>query len=337
MDERLDYAPCGYISLTREGIITDVNQTFLDMMGFSRTALLQLHIESIMSKANRLVFHSYFYPHINLSGHVEELFISLKSSEGYSIPFILNGRRSKRDDAGTIDCVMVQMNKRVDYELELRGAKTRLEEAYLEQEQALGRLQQLHAEIEQKQTELLALNAILLELSTTDKLTGLRNRRFLQEKLEETLQGCGAAAEPFSLLIVDIDHFKRVNDTFGHPAGDQVLESLASLLRAHCRVQDTVARYGGEEFVLILPGLNAAEAKLAAENLRLTVAQADWEPVDITVSIGIATFAGNDSPDSLLKKADDALYRSKENGRNRVTHHSDGRPEPPPELDAYII
>ncbi|WP_150269920.1 sensor domain-containing diguanylate cyclase [Paenibacillus tepidiphilus] len=331
MDERLDYAPCGYFSLTHEGIMTSVNQTFLDMMGYSRGELLHTHVESIMSKANQLIFHSYFYPHINLSGHVEELFISIKNRAGQSIPFILNGRRSERAGDETIDCVMVQMSKRLDYEQELRGAKTRLEEAYLEQEQVLARLQQLHAEIGQKQTELLELNAVLLDLSTTDKLTGLRNRRYLQEHLDAMLTTCAAAAEPFSLLIVDIDHFKRVNDTFGHLAGDQVLELLGGLLTYHCREQDTVARYGGEEFVLLLPGLNAAEAKLVAENLRLNVAGAVWEPVRITISIGIATFTGQDSSESLLRKADEALYVSKENGRNRVTHHLDGMHRAPSE------
>lgn len=323
MDERLEYAPCGYVSITHDGIITRMNQTFLETMGYRREELLHKHFESIMSKANQLIFHSYFYPYINLHGHVEELFINLKDSGGHSIPYILNGRRFNDEGTEVIDCVLVQMSKRIDYELELRAAKKQIEEAYWEKDQALASLKQIHAEIEQKQAELLELNATLVELSMTDKLTGLRNRRYFQEQLEEQMWRCGAGGQPFSLLIIDIDYFKAVNDTWGHQAGDEVLEKLGGLLRFYSREKDTVARYGGEEFVLILPDMDAAESRLVAENLRHEIAEAVWNVGRLTVSIGIATYTGDDSDASLLKKADEALYASKENGRNRITHRQD--------------
>ncbi|MGG3740460.1 PAS domain-containing protein [Paenibacillus chibensis] len=109
MDERLKYAPCGYVSITHEGIVTDVNQTFLDLMGYVAEELLHKHLESIMSTANKLIFHSYFYPQINLNGRVEELFISLKDKQKQTVPFILNGRRFEDDGVEVIDCVLVQM------------------------------------------------------------------------------------------------------------------------------------------------------------------------------------------------------------------------------------
>ncbi|MDQ0090989.1 diguanylate cyclase (GGDEF)-like protein/PAS domain S-box-containing protein [Paenibacillus anaericanus] len=323
MDERLQYAPCGYVSITHEGIVIDVNQTFLDIMGYSRANLVDNHFESIMSTANKLIFHTYFYPFINLNGHVEEMFLSLKDHKGLAIPFLLNGRRFEKEGVEIIDCILMQMGKRIDYEVEIRTAKRQIEEAYWEKDQALVKLEQLHMEIEQKQQELMELNANLVNLSITDKLTGLKNRRFFEEKLEDQMILYSQIGQPFSLYIIDIDHFKTVNDTWGHPMGDSVLAKLAEILQSHVRKEDIVARYGGEEFVLILPDMDAIESKIRAEELRLAVAHSTWETGQITVSIGIATFIQMDSDTTLLKKADLALYTSKENGRNRVTHFMD--------------
>ena len=323
MDDRLRYAPCGYVSITHEGIIKDVNQTFLDRMGYKQVDLVHKHFESIMSTANKLIFHSYFYPFINLNGHVEELFINLKDSKGQAVPYLLNGRRLECEGVEIIDCILVQMGKRIDYELELRSAKKQIEEAYWEKDQALAKLKQIHLEIEQKQAELMEMNAVLVELSNTDKLTGLKNRRFLQEKLEEQIAGYGQVQAAFSLCIIDIDHFKKVNDTYGHQTGDYVLEKLASILKLQSREEDIAARYGGEEFVLLLPNTDISESKIIAENLRQSIAYSTWEMGQITVSMGIATFIPTDSETTLLQKADQALYASKEHGRNRVTHSID--------------
>lgn len=323
MDERLKYAPCGYISITHEGIVTDVNQTFLDLMGYTAEELLHKHLESIMSTANKLIFHSYFYPQINLNGRVEELFISLKDKQKQTVPFILNGRRFEDNGVEVIDCVLVQMKKRIDYEQELRTAKKQIEDAYRQKEQALAKLEQIHKEIERKQSELMEMNAMLVELSVTDKLTGLKNRRYFQEKLDEQLHKYQETGQAFSLVIIDIDHFKQVNDTWGHQMGDEVLEMLAKTLTNHARSEDTAARLGGEEFVLILPHTDAAQSRKIAERLRIAVTETVWPNGSITVSSGIATVNPDDSGASLLKKADEALYASKENGRNRVTHIED--------------
>ncbi|MCR8633082.1 diguanylate cyclase [Paenibacillus radicis (ex Xue et al. 2023)] len=321
MDERLKYAPCGYMSITHEGIIMDVNQTFLDKMGYTQADLVHKHLESIMTIANKLIFHSYFYPFINLNGQVEELFINLKDSSGQSIPYLLNGKQFISEGVEIIDCILMQMGNRIDYELELRSAKKQIEEAYWEKDQALEKLQQIHMEIEKKQAELVEMNTLLVELSTTDKLTGLKNRRFFQEKLEEQIALYSKTGQPFSLFILDIDHFKKVNDTYGHQTGDYVLEKLAGILKSHSRKEDIAARYGGEEFVLILPNMDVLESKILAENLRQTIASSAWEIIgSLTVSIGIATITPQDSNTSILKNADQALYASKANGRNRVTH-----------------
>ncbi|GEC80489.1 sensor domain-containing diguanylate cyclase [Lysinibacillus sphaericus] len=319
MDKRLNYAPCGFIAITLDGIMIEVNQTFLQWMGYERVDILHQHIEILMSKPNKMIFHSFFYPTINLYDYVEELFISLKHDNGTAIPFLLNGRKYAVGEVECIDCVLVPMKKRIDYELELRAAKKQLEAAYLEKDQALAKLKQIHLAIEHKQEELLSMNATLVEISITDKLTGLKNRRFFQEKLEEQLAMFRKSAIPFSLLILDIDHFKRVNDTFGHQVGDEVLAQLAQILDAQARPSDVVARYGGEEFVIILPDTSVDDCWTIAEQLRQTVEQAQWQTGRITISIGIATATDNDSDVTILKKADQALYTSKENGRNKVS------------------
>lgn len=320
MHERLNYAPCGFMSITLEGKIIEVNQTFLEWMGYKPEDLLNEHVECLLSMANKLIFHSYFFPTINLDKHVEELFINFKDSKGRSVPFLLNGRRYKSDGMERIDCILVQMKKRIDYELELRSAKQQMEEAYVAKDQALAKLEQLHLEIEKKQTELIEMNAILVELSVTDKLTGLKNRRFFQEKLEDQISLYNNTGEVFSLLILDIDHFKKVNDTYGHQVGDEVLVQLAQVLTMQKRETDIVARYGGEEFVVILPNTAIEESKIIAEQLRQSVEFSQWKIGNITLSIGIATFTTEDSASTILQKADQALYASKANGRNRVTH-----------------
>ncbi|MEK5331836.1 sensor domain-containing diguanylate cyclase [Lysinibacillus sp. FSL W8-0992] len=319
MDKRLNYAPCGFIAITHDGMMIEVNQTFLEWMGYERVDLLHQHIELLMSKPNKMIFHSYFYPTINLNDRVEELFISLKHCNGTAVPFLLNGRKYLVEETECIDCILVPMKKRIDYELELRSAKKQLEAAYLEKDQALAKLEQLHLEIGKKQDELLNINATLVELSVTDKLTGLKNRRFFQEQLEEQLAIFHESAKPFSLLILDIDHFKKVNDTFGHQVGDEVLAQLAQILNAQARQGDVVARFGGEEFVIILPETDVTTSWTIAEQLRQAVEQAQWQTGSITISIGIATVTEEDTDLTILKKADKALYVSKENGRNRVS------------------
>jgi len=323
MDKQLNYAPCGFLSITHEGIITEVNQTFLKWLGYEQADVLNKHIEFLMSTPNKLIFHSYFYPTINLHKCVEEFFISFKHLDGISNPYLLNARLYTEDEMERIDCILVKMKKRIDYELELRSAKKQMEAAYIDKDRALAKLERIHLEIEQKQAELLEMNATLIELSVTDKLTGLKNRRFFQEKLEVQFAIFDETAKSFSLFILDIDHFKIVNDTFGHQVGDEVLVQLAQILKTQAPSEDMVARYGGEEFVVILPETEQDEAKEIAEYLRWAVEHAKWQTGKITVSIGIATATLKDSEATILKRADEALYVSKENGRNRVTHCRD--------------
>ena len=155
-----------------------------------------------------------------------------------------------------------------------------------------------------------------------DTLTGIANRLGYENRLAQEYARWKRFANPLSLVVWDIDHFKRINDDYGHAAGDKALKTIATLLAGKVRETDYLARYGGEEFVLIMPGANAESARLVAEKLRETVESSGFHfkgaPVSITISAGIAEFSEGDSPSGVFERADKSLYEAKEGGRNRV-------------------
>ncbi|MEY8746949.1 sensor domain-containing diguanylate cyclase [Paenibacillus tundrae] len=320
MDIQLDQAPCGYFSISDSGIVRSVNQTLLDMLKLERSELLGRHIESTMSVTNKLFFHTYFYPYIQLYGHVDEMYFSFRTSDQQDVPVLLNGVRQTRDGESVVDCVVVVMRKRIEHEKDILQTKTKLQELYQATQEANKELERLHEEYEVKQQALLKVNDQLETMASTDPLTGLKNRRFFQNSLLASLILLEQQHNHFSLLVIDIDHFKSINDTYGHPIGDLVLGNLAGLLQSMSRSSDVVARYGGEEFVIILADCDHEQAMEVAERYRSEVASSDWGQYNITVSIGVATAVQGDTDTSVFQRADTALYASKTAGRNRVTH-----------------
>jgi diguanylate cyclase (GGDEF)-like protein len=157
-----------------------------------------------------------------------------------------------------------------------------------------------------------------------DTLTGLFNRRYLEERLKIEVQNAFSNGVPISLVMVDIDHFKKVNDTFGHPDGDLVLQEIASLLKRSVRKKDTVARFGGEEFLLILPEADIEASSMIAERIRLSVENTLFDvgkaQLNLSVSIGISNYPIHRarSDKELIRMTDQALYEAKRGGRNRV-------------------
>ena len=174
------------------------------------------------------------------------------------------------------------------------------------------------------QDQLKRSNQLLLELSNTDPLTGLFNRRYFMGALEKEFQRAQRKCGPLTLAILDIDHFKRVNDKYGHPQGDQVLMSLAAVVQGELRRYDIIARYGGEEFIILLPETSPEEGIALAERLRAAVEKMalpdPMEKIRVTVSLGISTYPADriTSVYDLIREADDALYRAKAGGRNQV-------------------
>ncbi|MEK4528178.1 sensor domain-containing diguanylate cyclase [Paenibacillus sp. BGI2013] len=320
MDIQLDLAPCGYFSISDSGVVQSVNQTLLTMLGYERDELIGQHIESTMSVSNKVFFHTYFYPYIQLYGHVDEMYFTFRTRDQQAVPVLLNGVRQTRNGESVVDCVVVVMRKRIEHEKDILHTKTKLQELYQATQEANKELERLHEEYKIKEQALIKVNDQLETLASTDLLTGLKNRRFFQEKMLESLMMFQEKQRYFSLLVVDIDHFKSINDTYGHPIGDLVLGNLAGLLQTVSRSTDVVARYGGEEFVVILPDCEEEQAIGIAERYRSQVASADWGEYNITVSIGAATVVEEDTEKSLFQRADNALYASKTGGRNRVTH-----------------
>jgi two-component system cell cycle response regulator len=163
-----------------------------------------------------------------------------------------------------------------------------------------------------------------IEMAVIDTLTGLHNRRYLERHLVTLLRQAVEREKPLSVLVIDIDHFKAINDAHGHPGGDEVLREFARRIGKAVRGIDIPCRLGGEEFVVAMPDTDASLALLVAERLRQKIAEERFEvpgavqPITVTASIGIASFHAGDTAETLLKRADEALYGAKRSGRNRV-------------------
>lgn len=214
---------------------------------------------------------------------------------------------------------MLELSARVKSMLRLKA----LQDALVEKNRELDKA---NKELARRREELLA-------LSRTDALTGLFNRRYFEERLNEEFARSRRYGSPLSLVMLDIDHFKRINDTFGHPFGDLVLKAVAQTARSRLREVDLLARYGGEELIALLPETGPGDALKVCERVREAIAAlgleppgADGaaEPVRLTASLGVATVPSADlgSAEALLMAADTSLYAAKGAGRNRVHQHA---------------
>jgi diguanylate cyclase (GGDEF)-like protein len=170
--------------------------------------------------------------------------------------------------------------------------------------------------------ELKKAHARIEELAQVDELTGLLNRRYIMRSLNEELARAQRVGIPCAVAIIDLDFFKRINDQFGHPVGDEVLRTFAITLSANVRAIDRLGRYGGEEFLLILPDTPCDQAVRTLDRLRSIVSEVDWTTLsgmmNVTMSAGVSEVRREDSAEDILARADAALYRAKDAGRNQV-------------------
>jgi diguanylate cyclase (GGDEF)-like protein len=190
-------------------------------------------------------------------------------------------------------------------------------------EELLARVK-IHLKIKTLQDHLKESNRRLRQLALTDPLTELNNRRHLMETMESEFERSRRTNDPLALLMVDLDHFKNVNDSYGHQQGDAVLRAIALEIRRQLRPYDTAARFGGEEFALLLPKTSADDAMMVAERLRQSISNIQFtgtiSELNMTASFGVAItpHPGINSIEDLIRLADDAMYAAKNNGRNKV-------------------
>lgn len=173
--------------------------------------------------------------------------------------------------------------------------------------------------IDTQQRRIVQQNLDLSRLSVTDALTGAINRLGLTGRMQEQLSISQRFGQPLSVMMLDLDHFKRINDQYGHPAGDAVLKHFVEVVRQRIRASDILGRWGGEEFLLLSPHLDLNSAKVLAEKVRDAVDEAHFEKdIHLTVSIGVAELAPGQTLEALIEQVDQALYMAKKDGRNRV-------------------
>ena len=261
---------------------------------------------------------------------------------GASAQIVLAGERIARDLSQVVSFLKSAEEKSGDYGRTLESAATDLNRGLAPEQirQIVSSLaaatldmanhnQHLNEQLARSRTEIDTLRTSLESVrveSLTDSLTGLANRRMFDETLRMRLEESRAQRSELCLLLCDIDHFKRFNDTWGHHTGDQILRFLASAMQAHARPDFLVARYGGEEFAMIMPRVSPRVAAQTAESLRAAIQakrlrrrSTNEDLGQVTVSVGIARLQPGDTGPGLIERADACLYASKRNGRNQVT------------------
>ena len=313
----------GVLVLDSNQKIKFVNRSLLEMLGYSEKEINNIDLLKLFTPSDREkvleILEECLEGKDKCKGRT-----SIISKDGRIIPVLCSMRLLRVDEKETnYLLVFTDLTEIAKREKELEDA---LEEIKTLNEELNKRSQQLEialASLDMKLFETARAKEEAERLAITDPLTGLFNRRFLEEKLSNELIRAKAHNNYLSIVMADIDHFKRINDTYGHKVGDEVLKALALILRANTRENDTVARYGGEEFVILLSNVSKYDAYRIAERIRLEIEDTSLEeigvPEKITVSFGISCFPG-DGEDAidLLKKADQALYQAKSQGRNRV-------------------
>lgn len=296
----VDLLPVGIYETDNEGKIIFANRTALEMFGYTSddfAALARITLDVLLPEEQRRSQNQRKQAIENGIATGQEYTALRKTGETFSVLIRSRAIEPGNFHAGTRGVIIDNTEqKKVD---------EALREAYLVAEEANRELHKAMVELD--------------TLATTDKLTGAFNRRRFEEIIEYEVNQANRYQRQLSLVIFDIDFFKRVNDTFGHQVGDLVLAEIAQVVTANIRKSDSLARWGGEEFTILAPGITLPQASQLAEKIRLVLSAHPFpKGASITVSLGVAEFHKGDIPDRLLKRADDALYRAKTNGRNRV-------------------
>jgi len=280
------------------GVITYVSDAFCELSGYSK--------EELIGSTHSIIKHP-----DNPSSAFKKLWETLGKGEQYQGE--VKNRRKNGEDFWLNSLLRPEYNEKgkiigyIAYRKNITHEKT-LEELNVKLENM----------VEKKTKELKHSNERLLKLSQTDALTGIYNRKMLQETLSLEIKKANRHNQVFSIILIDIDHFKKVNDTYGHLTGDNVIKEICNLISDNIRDIDLFARWGGEEFVILLNNQDKYQTKCLAEKIRNKICSTKIDNLDVTCSFGISQFESNDTDELIFKKADDALYKAKESGRNCV-------------------
>lgn len=309
--------PGGYIRLDESNQVTLVNQSICDWLGRTKNSMMGQSPESCMTTASRMYYLGHVLPSLRLHGHAEEILLTFASITGEPLPVILNAAVCNQPSK-VYHLLILPMQRRNLVEEQLQTARKTAEKARVEKEQALDQIQLLAHELELRQVELTTLNTELEKMALKDSLTGLNNRRVYEREIEVQLSSHKRSHRTFALILADIDWFKKINDQFGHDAGDQVLKDVSRCLQLGMRDVDTLVRMGGEEFSLLLPSSSAKEAAVVADRKRQEIENMVTPYGSVTMSFGIAEVHVGDKKGDIYGRADKALYAAKNQGRNQV-------------------
>lgn len=293
--------------------IIEINQLLKDLFINEE---IPISFKRLLTVTSRIYFETYFLPTISVHKQVREMYLNFKVNNNV-IPVLVN----LNERNGLYEGIVVQIQTRDEYEVQLMTAKKNAERIQKETDVAFSKLQILLSDVGEKQQILEKLNNELEVLAAHDELTGLLNRRIFDRDLAYAIDRAHQDPDSyFSLVILDIDHFKQVNDKHGHFFGDKVLIELTHKMEQFMRPPHIIARIGGEEFGMIFYETNFEKKINEMENLREYIACSVWKNLSVTVSLGITHFQEGDTSSIIFKRADEALYHSKQNGRNRLTY-----------------
>lgn len=288
----IDHFPCGCLITTRDQKILFSNKYFEEELGWSAKVLERASVHKLLTTASVAYCNSYIVPTVLKEGRCCESQLSVVDITGARHPKVVSIRRLPN---GNFAWVFVEAEKR----------------------------DKLFHELESTRLELQSQKEKLEQLSLTDALTGVANRRAFDAAARRIFAEADRSEAAVSVLMIDIDNFKSINDAHGHKVGDEALSTLSEVLKATCRSADTIARVGGDEFVCILPNSSLKDAKLVCKRIHSALADQVTGVFKFTVSIGASWRPATSSyPFSdILQLADMALYEAKKNGRNQTRIH----------------
>jgi sigma-B regulation protein RsbU (phosphoserine phosphatase) len=317
----LDTLPCAVLITDASGLVLETNDAMRLLLGDGSRDWALRSMDGMLPPAGRVLLQTHIWPILLREQRASELYLHVRDQNGQDIPVLVNCARAP-GIADRYTWVLFVAHQRSRFEAELLRARASAQTSADDLSMANLELTRLHAQLKHHSEAIEHANLELAALSNTDPLTGLANRR----ALEATVARWQTQASPgdwASLLLIDVDHFKAVNDRFGHDEGDRVLTLLSNALRSSKRANDLAARYGGEEFAVWLPSADRTGADYAANRVHNRMRDVVVSGQAMTVSIGIASTNEIDDPQLLaqmIARADRAVYEAKAAGRNRTVH-----------------